>query len=270
MFLDCLSRKVQLWRHQLLPIGLDESVYFFCLHKSASSLFGSFVLKHAKGLIHKNYAASIYLNQLGTDQIKFHKRGFIYGPIRLSAEPGLEVYERLVKACIDPAFIKDKKVIIMIRDPRDIIVSSYYSYGYNHRYSPNPAIAEFQKKRRAKIQAQSIDEYAMQTVPYHIEHFNSVLKLLEQCPKALVLRYEDMVDNFDFFARELKGQLRLSKEILDELEEKSRPLQKENLAAHKRNGSVGDYQNKLQKETIAKLNKSLKEQLKAFNYPFNV
>ncbi|MFY0643438.1 MAG: sulfotransferase domain-containing protein [Bacteroidia bacterium] len=261
-----IIRKLRALRHQYLTIGLKESAYFFCLHKTASSLFDHYLLKHVCGLLHKSYATSIYLNHTVPNQLDFQSRGYVYGPVRISAEPDLPVYTKLVKPCTELNFIKDKKLLIMIRDPRDIIVSSYYSFGFNHRLSPNPVIARFQQNRREQIQQKSIDEYAIESAITHLEHFNTIQKLLDQCPNAVLLRYEDLIDNFEHFANRLQTHLKLSQKTLTELYHKSRPRDEEDLSAHKRSGMVGDYKNKLKPETIHVLNQHFQDHLKRHGY----
>jgi len=63
---------------------LPKSIYFYTLHKCASTLFSDFVLKNVNKLIHVDYASQIFTGkiQIGK-QLSFKEKGFIYGPLRI-------------------------------------------------------------------------------------------------------------------------------------------------------------------------------------------
>ena len=74
--------------------------------------------------------------------VTFKGKGFIYGPIRLSYRPQSPIYTRLVEPASRIDFVRGRIAIFLIRDPRDILVSSYYSFGYKHRFSTVKEIEE--------------------------------------------------------------------------------------------------------------------------------
>lgn len=108
---------------------LPETVYFYTFHKCASTLFNSYILKNIKGLQHVDYASQIYGGKKINKKLNFRDKGFVYGPIRLSADPMSSVYRMLVAPTSGHEFIRDKIAIFVVRDPRDILVSAYYSFG---------------------------------------------------------------------------------------------------------------------------------------------
>ena len=69
-----------------------ESVFFYTFHKCASSLFSGYVLRNIEGLRNIDYASRLYQGR-EPKSIKFEKYGYIYGPIRLSANPSSIVYQ---------------------------------------------------------------------------------------------------------------------------------------------------------------------------------
>ncbi len=64
----------------------------------------------------------------------------------------------------------------MIRDPRDILVSSYYSFGFSHGFSSVQKIKDIQKERRIIIQSKTIDEYALENSDRILTNFNTLNK----------------------------------------------------------------------------------------------
>lgn len=248
------------------PYGKNahESVYFYTFHKCASTLFSGYVLKHIRGLQHIDYAKLIYRGK--TDNITFEINGFVYGPIRLSADPLSPVYKQLVAPASDTVFIKDKIAIFLIRDPRDILVSAYHSFGYTHGISPNNEIREVQDNRRREIQSMTIDEYSMKSTHNILDHYITVDKLSNACDRSVVLRYEDMINNWDTFAKGLTRHMNIGRSSLKHIYRESRPQEKEDNTSHRRSGMPGGFRYKLQNETLAYINSTFAEVLERYHY----
>jgi len=241
-----------------------ESVYFFTFHKCASSLFSNYVLRNVNGLILKDYAKIIY--KRGDHNIRFNKTGYIYGPLRLSANTKSPVYKKLIAPVSKSDFLSNKKAIFFIRDPRDILVSAYYSFGYTHGLSHVKQIRELQESKKSAILNQSIDEYVLNSVEEISKNFKLLNSLLDKCNKSVVLKYEDMITNFDSFINSFREIVDINEDIVQDIYKKSRPRKKEEKTSHRRSGHPGGYKNKLKKETIITLNEILHEVLIMFNY----
>jgi tetratricopeptide (TPR) repeat protein len=85
----------------------------------------------------------------------------------------------------------DAKVIVAVRDPRDVLLSCF-----QQRFVPNVAMAQLLELRSAA------------------EYFDAVMTLLEHCrarlgARLLLVRYEDVVDDLESQARRLCGFLEL-------------------------------------------------------------
>lgn len=154
----------------------------------------------------------------------------------------------------------------MVRDPRDILVSAYYSFGYSHSLSPVETIQDRQKTIREEIKNQTVDEYAIHAVYKQQENFELLHELHTICQRSVVLKYENMINNFDFFASQLTKYIHLNDNVVKQIYKKSRPKEIEEITAHRRSGQVGDFRNKLKPETIDFLNKELKSTLSIFGY----
>lgn len=242
-----------------------RSVLLISFHKCATTLFNDYVLKHLNGLQQVDYAVDIYENQPPA-ALTFEPYGYAYGVIRVIQSPGTPVYETLVKPILAPGFMADKWAVFVIRDPRDILVSEYYSFGFTHGFSKNPAIRQFQEERRARIAAQTVDQYVLAAAPNLQERFQSVQRLSQDCERGVVLKYEQLIEDCDRFLQGFEQLLPLSPEVKAEIFVRSRPKATEDPTAHKRSGKVGGYQDKLQPETIARLDELLAPTLKQFGY----
>ena len=144
---------------------MTESVYFFTFHKCADKLFSDLVLKNVDGLLNRDYAFEIFSGKRRPqNNLRFQDNGFVYGPIRISADDKGPIYRNLVIPTIDHGFIKDKIALFLVRDPRDIMVASYYSFGASRELSTVKEIRRNQQARREKIRGQTLDEYVLDTV----------------------------------------------------------------------------------------------------------
>lgn len=244
-----------------------ESIYFYTFHKCASTLFSNYLLKQIRGLRHIDYANQIYLGkQKQAQDFIFAKTGYIYGPIRLSADPRDDVYRFLVAPTSQVGFIADKRAIFFIRDPRDILVSSYYSVAYTHGYSPVAEIQDRQAKIRTQVQQMTLDEYALREVVTVKQHFLTLWELSQVCQRGVVLKYEDMIENFNWFAAQLTKYVAVEDKVLREIFARSRPKLSEDTTSHRRSGLPGGFRQKLQPATIQAVNQQLAEILTKFTY----
>lgn len=253
--------------HSVFNRNPPESVYFYTFHKCASALFGNYVLKHVNGLYHVDYAAQIYSGKRSSEKkLNFRENGFIYGPIRISAGVEGPVGEMLVKPTTKHDFIRDKIAIFFIRDPRDILVSYYYSVGFTHRFSKVKVLREEQEVERARIREMTLDEYVLNSADKQIEYFRILYDLSNTCKRSVVLRYEDMINDFDGFAEQLSRYVSIDAAALRVVCERSRPRKKEDTTSHRRSGQVEGFREKLEETTIKAVNKKLADTLALFGY----
>ncbi|HMO92489.1 MAG TPA: sulfotransferase domain-containing protein [Pirellulaceae bacterium] len=243
----------------------QESVYFYTFHKCASTLFADYVLKNLQGLNHVDYATQIY-NGEEVEAIEFQRYGVIYGPIRLSVNPHSPVYKRFVSVAAEPEFVKDKLAIFFVRDPRDMLVSLYYSFGFTHGFSSVPEIREQQAKLRREIQTQTLDEYVIAGAGQVAGYFSQLQELSRACTRGTLLRYEDLVEDFDKFIECFTSVVTLDQAVIDQIYQQSRPNQVEDTTSHRRSGQAANYQDKLKESTVAILNQQLAGVLASFGY----
>lgn len=162
------------------------------------------------------------------------------------------------------------KVVLVVRDPRDILVSDYYSIAYSH------AIPEGDKKevylsRRAAALASSLDEHVLA----HAAKVRAIFEkyqthLFPVCPGAHVARYEDMVACFPEWLDALLAACGL--EVPQNVREKiltdheARRPKSEDVRKHLRKGVPGEHREKLLPGTVERLDEIFGDILPHFGY----
>lgn len=249
-------------------IAGQPSVYFFALHRGGSTLLTK-SLNQATNLRLMNYGSQYW--QGLNPKMNFYKTGYLYGAVRISWH--LEPYLKSFRASdgLDvpkqPGFMKGKNGVVMIRDPRDIIVSRYHYFGWHHPFSELPELREAQMLQMDRIQQQSIDEFALEDVKEQVRSFAEVNRILNEAKIGVLLKYEDMLQDFEGFASALGRLIAFSDETLHWLYEESRPRTSEIAGEHKRSGRAGGYVDHLQPETLRRLDEQLGQVLDQFGYP---
>jgi len=168
--------------------------------------------------------------------------------------------------------LEDYLVVLMIRDPRDIVVSSYFSTAYSHPLpSKNSNKAGSFHEKRAATQQISIDEYALQESEIVLEVYNRYINLLlEKHPAYYITKYEDMVEDHEQWLNNLLAycQLDISDDLHQQLLQQNKRLKPkdENINDHMRKGVAGDFLEKLHSETITVLNDKFAHILERFRY----
>ena len=241
-----------------------ESVYFYTLHKCASSLFAGLVLPNALGLRHIHYARRIHRSSREFP-LRFESRGHVYGPIRVSADRQSPVYEKFVQHVASPDFVKDKKAIFFVRDPRDILLSAYYSFGFHHKLSPDLNVRSRQLAVRSSLQSTDIDEYVLSNAVFFQRSFRMISELCDASQFGLVVKYEEMILDFDQFVASVNQFFDLTPAVIRHTHNVSRPKQNE-VDAHRRSGQPGEFRRKLKPETVESLNLILADVLQEFGY----
>lgn len=162
------------------------------------------------------------------------------------------------------------KVVLVVRDPRDILVSDYYSIAYSHAI-PDGEKKEVYLSRREKALASTLDEYALHNAPrLQLVFEKYAMHLFPVCPGVHVARYEDMVENFPEWLDSLVSAcgMEISNSFRQDLlaNHEARRPKGENIQKHLRKGMPGEHREKLTSETIEQLNQTFKESLNRFNY----
>ncbi|MFO7944179.1 MAG: sulfotransferase domain-containing protein [Anaerolineales bacterium] len=162
------------------------------------------------------------------------------------------------------------KVILMVRDPRDILVSWYYSIAFSHSIPPQTSNRHQEYiDHRASAQKMTIDEHVISQSDRVFNIFNRYKNsLCEPYPEIHLTSYEKMTSDFKGWLTGLLNacELDVSDQLLSELIEYNQSVQPkgENKFKHIRKGEPGDYADKLQLETIDYLNQKFAPIFDAF------
>src|SRR5204862_206540 len=143
-------------------------------------------------------------------------------------------------------------------DPRDVLISLYYSFGFTHVISANPESANHLQKLRAQIQAESLDDFVIRMAPDVLRRFERLYSVSKTCKRGTVLKYEDLIDHFDTFMTAFSAYISIPDKRKKDVFMISRPRRREDPSAHKRSGKIGQYRQKLKPETVRALNHILR------------
>lgn len=239
----------------------ESSIWFRALHKSASMFvfkFSRFVISQ---LPHRWEFFSTNNKPANLKDAINAKDSFI--AIARSFEPAQEEF-----------ISRRPRVIFHLRDPRDILVSEYFSLGFIHG---DQNFASAAKDMREKIQSGSftIDDYVIHSAREGSGFFGQsglcermtdhLAAGIAQCDEHrlpyLVVRYEDMVLDFPRWATSVLNFMQLSslRDVAIDRFQKEFDIkaveERGQLMQHKRAIIPGDYRTKLRPDTIAELNR---------------
>jgi hypothetical protein len=180
----------------------------------------------------------------------FFRKGFFFGPLKYFIKiPSLENY----------------KVIVQLREPKDLLTSMYFSFAYSH-----PEIHEAGRKIKKEFLESDINTMALKYGPQYFAHsFKPYMDLLQSNERFLFVKYEEMVTNFDSWLTKICVYLDVN--LSDD--ERGRiykladfKVENENIYSHKRSVNPGNYRKHLSAGTIKELNKIFAETNAYFNY----
>lgn len=244
------------------------SIIWFTAHKCASVYMTQVLEQLAQevGMKHIDYEGSSWFNgknffqELMDNPAEnyFQPRGYIYGAFR-------GFFYGAIPSSIEN--IEKYKVVLMLRDPRDVLTSLYFSTAYSHDI-PECYQSEMLVARNKAVKT-LINDYVLDKEQQHIyETYEYYCKKLLNQPNVLFLRYEDMVNDFENWLNAIGKwlDLELSKAFLDNLVKTANFEITENIHAHKRQVKPGDHRRKLKVSTIRKLNQQYRAILKTMGY----
>jgi len=215
-------------------------------------------LAEANGLHHLDYDS--YFAKVNQDDSRmlfqsdflaraFHAKGLYFGTLR-RAYP--------------IADLGKYRAVLLLRDPRDCLVSHYFSIRESHTLNNFDNVRERQEARSLEL-----DEWVLQHVEDYRRDFLHFYQQLIGKPEVLFIPYEQMVSAFPDVIRKLvahTGMNRDSATVDRIIKDADFEVPKENPLSHKRSVKPGNHLKKLKPETVAQLNESLAEVLELFDY----
>ena len=169
------------------------------------------------------------------------------------------------------------KYIIHYRNPLDILISQYYSFGYTHPVPDKSKVwyEEFIKKREI-IQSQTLDEYCLsqKNIDDINEKYNSLFNWIEKYKhkeNVFISDYDDMYYNFEDWLKKIFDFLSLKtyNETLSMFEKEFKNSNEEHIKTdvkdvkrHHRSGLSKQYLIELKKTTIEFVISKLSDNIK--------
>jgi hypothetical protein len=168
----------------------------------------------------------------------------------------------------DEQLLKSKKVL-MVRDPRDALVSEYYSNAYSHSVPDEGQARKDMLAQREEALRSAIEAYVLKMAPL-LKRTLVEYRMVESGPAFKLLRYEDFITEkrallaelCRFYSWTISEQQ--TNQILgwaDIIPDTERPTE------FIRKVIPGDHIRKLSLETIKRLNEIFADELAFYGYP---
>jgi hypothetical protein len=241
------------------------SFYVFGVRRSGSSVFSNMASVLAK--IH-GYGVVDFGRMF---EVGLIPRDWRFDPALPSVVRGGNVYTgfRDFPAALqsDPRFIASRKVLL-VRDPRDTLVSEFFSNAYSHPVPPDGPAREFMLWLRSQAQNGSLETQVLSQAPHLRRTLKEYVPLLAD-PLLKLYRYEDVIMDKRHLLESISihfgwpidpqgiGQILKWADVVPPEERPTEFI---------RRVHPGDHKNKLTEKTIEELNKILAEPMKAFGY----
>ena len=256
-------------RHQ--NQNIHSSIIHFSLNKAATQYTGRILKKCAveNGMVPVSihgYAFQTnfpYLDHLTAEEMEkyqhiFKPNGYLYS-----------VFGGMIEGISE---LEKYKIVLMVRDFRDLLVSEYYSIAYSH-VAPYKHGNKYERfvEQRTEAQDSAIDEYAVNEsnrILNTLQRYKTLL--IDKYPNVYITKYEDMINDFPGWLNNLLYNCELNIRpdfftALLERNERIRPKD-EDVQRHIRKGKSGEYKEKLNQETIEYLNAKFSSMLLTFGY----
>lgn len=239
-----------------------QSVIYFTAHKCASTYLGQ-LLRSIASKEHMlcadfdaffTFKPNTSVGEAFDDEeflnTAYLKTGCVYGPHRSFREiPEVEDY----------------RILLILRDPRDVVVSNYYSVRYSHS-----VLSRKMLDMRKEARETSVDNWVIGSARRFSEIYNEYAKSLvnEKLPGLVYWRYEDIVTSPHQFIASLERIFGVSINRAEStgIAADLTPRQNENLSANKRSGKPGAYREKLKTTTVHALNDIFGSSLEVLGY----
>ena len=234
------TRGRKYWVDLPAPLEGFNSAYLFSFHKSGSTLMDNMIRRYCKysdiptfSLFNSAFDSGITTSAIMQDSaICFSKTGRIY--------TGFRHYPRFDLDLIDVP------CVLLVRDPRDMLVSMYYSVTKSH-VMPKGNFNFI--KRRWKANRMTVDEFVMKKADEYMRSFQIYRQKLPT-ETLTVYRYEDVIYEKEAWLTDLIKKLGLPQNsalIRSTAQNQDVFPEQEDENKHIRQVHPGNYKKKLKK-----------------------
>ena len=182
----------------------------------------------------------------------YRSHGEIYGPLRTPFDfEGREEFNN----------------IFFFRDPRDLLVSKYYSIAFSHNSPYQKLTFEKFLKKRNDARSLGINDFCLKEAEeWIIPYFAKFKALRDSSEEHSIFKYDQFIDDPALFLSEFLNSINVSlpKNVENKLIKIAKtPLKNKsanwNYKSHYRSGKSRQFEYELDALTVKKLNKKLKE-----------
>ena len=195
----------------------------------------------------------------------FYQDGYVFGVFRWLPENNLLGIDRVDTPShkfLPPTFLS------LLRDPRDALVSLYYSDSQSHGIPGKGPVMQNMLKKRALLQNVTLDEYVIQSSNSFLRHYIRTLQVLA-LSNSKIIRYEDIIYDkaalVSTVAEAISAQIPSDKARVIAENHHQIP-ENESEDKHIRQVHPGNYRIKLKGETIEYLNDKFSVIINSLNY----
>ncbi len=247
-----------------LAIPNQPATFIFGIFKGGSTLLNVMLdeILAASGRHSINLPNHLRTQGLVIDEITadldgaFERDGVVYG--------GFRSFSKVLRNSTN---FEGANKILMVRDPRDILVSLYFSHAYSHSVPQSGIARQRAEETRQRALSSGIDDYVLENAKSVSTHLIRLGELLSK--QTTLVRYEDVIFDKQALAETIctATGVEIDPDKLSEIARKNdiRP-KKEDKHSHIRSVAPGDHKNKLKPETIDQLNTLMKQVFQLY-YP---
>lgn len=251
-----------------------DSIFFFTTHKCASTFITKALPLLCKDANRSYFDFSTRIWNLGNKislrdpfdlehcEYLYKRYGEVYGPLRTP---------------IDIPLVNECNNILFLRNPLDLLISSYYSIAFSHGLPKNTNSRNDFLKDRSLALEEGIDQYVLREAEtWIIPHFGKFSQLKRRAKRCTILNYDTFFYDFDAFYDQLIKSLEVNPSI--SVKEKLYLLAKkpfknvrkdgsqQNIYSHHRSGESKQYLTKIKPETYNRLTELLQPVLEEFDF----
>jgi len=230
-----------------------SSIAYFSLYKAGSTFIAGRLGRRILSSYPRVDLESYCLKKFGSSEFSVLDMG------KILRTPG--VFFASLRTPVPAEMLSTLKVILVVRDPRDILTSLYFSLKFSHAIEGSGM-----KRHRDSLQKTSIDEYVLGPVAEAFSERLLVYKGWTDARNVCALRYEDIIANPAESEARLAEFLEIPIQTGHLFDKSDFAVNKEDVMSHKRRVTPGDHLEKLKTETIRELNRRLESSLVAWGY----
>jgi Sulfotransferase domain len=253
-----------------IPLSVGNGSYFVLApHKSGSVLLFSFVQDLARIA---NRSIVDFPDQAFLQGVDV--RDFPLDALALFEDPGhIFIGNRDPHLFSSVRAYRSSRKVILVRDPRDIAVSYYFSVRASHPIPASGSIADDLKERREASLRLDIESFLRERwIDVIFENMREFWRHICRFPDFRIFRYEDVIFEKERFVTNLAAELQMSlaqADLIDIANRHDIRPSEDRPNEHIRHVTPGNYKDHLSTTACRRLELIFEDVFEAFGYPLS-